>query len=154
MPLFHPTDPLAIPQLFQHQFDIDDIIAALCGPVPQWLNTTDGSLTASQPQAPTTHCFYLEPLPASFVAGLKQSPELRLLGASDQAVLGTLLASLTVPELPAQFATYSRCGGWLRERVKDVALEWLDTHDLIPPSMRHINRRTAPAVKSASVKIA
>jgi hypothetical protein len=153
MPHFNPADPLAIPQLFQHQFDIDDLILALCGPTPQWLNSTNGQLSAAQPAAPASHRFVVEPLPASFLPHLAQSPELRTLSAADQAALQALLPTLTLATLPAQFGNGSRVGGWLRERVKEAALEWLDAHNLIPPSMRHINRRTAPAVKGASVTI-
>lgn len=153
MPIFNANDPLAIPQLFQHQFDIDDLIGVLCGPVPQWLNTTNGTLSATEPSVPSSHKFLLSPLPASFVAGLATSAELRLLEPADQATLQALLPSLTVPGLIAQFKLETRLGGWLRERVKEAALEWLDTNNLIPPSMRHINRRTAPAVKGASITI-
>lgn len=153
MPTFNPTDPLAIPQLFQHQFDIDDVIAALCGPTPLWLNTTNGALSPTMPEVPSSHRFCLEPLPAGFLTQLTNSPELRLLSAPDQAVLQALLPTLTLGTLPPHFNNGTRVGGWLRERVKDAALEWLDLHQLIPPSMRHINRRTAPAVKGATISI-
>jgi hypothetical protein len=154
MPIFNAHDPLAIPQLFQHQFDIDDLIATLCGPAPQWLNTTNGTLSPAEPTVPSSHKFLLAPLPASFVAGLATSPELRLLEPADQAALQALLPTLMVGGLTPQFKAETRLGGWLRERVKEAALEWLDAHNLIPPSMRHINRRTAPAVKGATITIA
>jgi hypothetical protein len=154
MPNFNAQDPLAIPQLFQHQFDIDDLIATLCGPAPLWLNTTNGTLSAAEPSVPSSHKFLLTPLPVSFLAGLATSPELRLLEPADQAALQALYPSLTVAVLAAQFKLETRLSGWLRERVKEAALEWLDAYNLIPPSMRHINRRTAPAVKGANITIA
>ena len=88
------------------------------------------------------HLFPLEPLPHGFMHSLATSPERRLLNADDQTVLADLLTTLTPTDLPHHFPLHGRVGGWLRERVKDAALEWLDLHDLIPPSMRHINRRT------------
>lgn len=143
MPRFNPDDPLAIPQLYQHSFDIDDIIAALCGAEVVWLDTTQGRIYATKPQAPASHCFCIEPLPASFLAELATHPDLRLLTEPEQHSLRALLTTHRITDLPNLFQE-GRIGGWLRERVKDVALEWLDMHDLIPPSMRHINRRTDP----------
>ncbi|MCA3243898.1 MAG: hypothetical protein INF43_01145, partial [Alphaproteobacteria bacterium] len=129
MPQFNPADPLAIPQLFQHQFDIDDLILALCGPFPQWLNSTNGQLSATQPAAPASHRFMLEPLPASFIGSLAHTPELRTLSPADRAAVQALLPTLSLATLPAQFGNGSRVGGWLRERVKEAALEWLDAHN-------------------------
>ena len=139
MPYFNASDPLAIPQLFQHQFDIDDLIDVLCGPLPMWLNTTNGTLHPARVEGvPASHQFLLEPLPMSFLATLHLNTEFaRLDSVAQQQIEGlkTWEAARIVLAEP------SRAGGWLRERVKEAALEWLDMHDLIPPSMRHINRR-------------
>lgn len=157
MPHFNPTDPLAIPQLFQHQFDIDAIILALCGPAPVWLNTTNGTLSPTKPTAPESHCFALEPLPASFISNLSRQASVGSLTPAEQASLAALLPTLTITSLPHQLAHGGRIGGWLHTQVKEAALEWLDTHNLIPPSMRHINRRVAPATNpglaAATVRI-
>jgi len=154
MPHFNPDDPLAIPQLYQHQYDVDTLLHALCGNAPQWLNTAQGTLSAAPPQAPASHVFYLEPLPPEFVQYLGQSPELRLLTDAEQAVLRGILPTLTLAKLPGYFTDGTRLGGWLRERVKEAALEWLDAYQLIPPSMRHISRRTAPIGKQPTITIA
>lgn len=137
------------PHLFTHKYDIDTLLAALCGPQAQWLNTQTGEISAAEPAAPQTHRFLVEPLPASFIAGIAASPETQHLAAEEKTQLQTLLASLPGPaQLPAQFEN-GRLGGWLRERVKEAALEWLDLHDLIPPSMRHINRAKAAKLYNA-----
>lgn len=128
------------PHLFNHVYDIDLILAALCGPAPVILNTHNGTFTAQAPAGvPPTHLFPLEPLPAAFVTELTTHPELRHLSSDEQHILHSWLAAGTVTSLPEHFAQ-GRPGGWLRERVKEAALDWLDSHDLIPPSMRHINR--------------
>lgn len=110
MPDFNPTDPLAIPALYQHQYDIDALIEALRGATPLWLNTTNGQLTPLPDEAaPATHRFFLEPLPADFLAQTQ---------------------ALTPAEAHTQ--------------LKNAALDWLDAQGILPPSMKHINRRTAP----------
>lgn len=131
------------PHLFNHRYDIDDIIAALCGSAPQWIETQSGTLSESEPLSiPETHRFRIEPLPALFLTEIANHDERQHLSEDDQTILARILKSTTITSLPEHFAT-GRTGGWLRERVKDAALEWLDTHDLIPPSMRHINRAKA-----------
>lgn len=127
--------------LFTHKYDIDDIIAALCGTSSLWLNTHTGEVSLTKPED-ASHAFLMEPLPTSFLQEILSSSELAHLSDADKTELQTLLASTTLHQLPARFET-DRLGGWLRERVKDAALEWLDAHDLIPPSMRHINRKKA-----------
>jgi hypothetical protein len=129
--------------LFTHKYDIDDLIAALCASQNQWLNTQTGAFSVAEPTVPATHRFVVEPLPASFARSLATSPEAITLSAEEQAQLKQAMAALTgITQLPAQFEN-GRLGGWLRERVKDAALDWLDGNNLIPPSMRHINRAKA-----------
>lgn len=137
------------PHLFTHKYDIDDILAALCAASPSWLNTQTGAITALQPDAPESHRFLLEPLPASFLTEVANSPDKLHLSEDDIAAIAHILSHTSLQQLPQHFAQ-GRAGGWLRERVKDAALEWLDVHDLIPPSMRHINR--AKAAKLYSTK--
>lgn len=133
--------------LFDHKYDIDDLIAALCNPTPVWLETRTGTLAGTEPQTvPASHRFLIEPLPASFLTEIATSGDMLRqpshLSGADKSTLTNLLATITVSQLPEHFAD-GRIGGWLRERVKDAALEWLDGNDLIPPSMRHINRQKA-----------
>ncbi|MFO0500109.1 MAG: hypothetical protein ACK5YK_00315 [Pseudomonadota bacterium] len=143
MPLLNLSDPLAIAALYQHQYDIDTILAALCGTAPVWLNTAEGTISSAEPtHIPSSHRFVLEPLPTTFIGSLSTSPERRLLNDSENAQLDALLKTLTIAGLAPLLETPTRLGGWLRERVKEAALQWLDLHNLIPPSMRHINRRT------------
>lgn len=131
------------PHLFNHKYDIDDILTALCGPSVAWLETQTGTISVKErTDVPTSHCFRLDPLPPSFINELLNSPETMHLSAAEKTEITHILTTSTVQQLPAHFGS-GRSGGWLRERVKDAALEWLDTNDLIPPSMRHINRNKA-----------
>ena len=75
------------------------------------------------------------------VATLDEASAARLTDA-EKAAIQTLLQTASVQQLPSFFEE-GRPGGWIRERVKDTALEWLDVHALSPPSMRHINRNKA-----------
>lgn len=134
-------DPLYTPALFTHRFDIDTLIAALLGTTPQHLNTTDGTLTLHTPSAPASHSFVLEPLPPSVLTELAQHPLRRQLDATENATLTQLLSTcITAPQLLPHL-TATRVGGWLHERLKELVLEWLDSHNLVPPSLRHINRK-------------
>lgn len=131
------------PHLFSHTYDIDTIIAALCAPTPQWLETDSGTLSITEP----THIsenrrFPISPLPSIFLTSLPGNPEVEQLSPEHRTQLEEVLSNATIQTLPSLF-TNSRVGGWLRERVKEAALEWLDVNDLIPPSMRHINRQKA-----------
>lgn len=135
------------PYLFDHKYDIDTILAALCGPSACWLETRTGTISTHEiTNIPTSHCFRIEPLPASFINELINNPDMQgtqtHLSDDEKTAIRHILGKSTVQQLPPYF-TEGRPGGWLRERVKDAALEWLDGNDLIPPSMRHINRNKA-----------
>lgn len=133
-----PADPdvFATPHLFRHHYDIDTLIAALCTGTPAELDTG-----ASR--------FPVDPLPASFLAEALTHPSFPHL---DEATQGHIqaLAAQPLTALPAHFHTPA--GDWLRARVKDAALEWLDVRELIPPSMRHVPRQTR-ALKQAPKKV-
>lgn len=136
-------NPMFSNHLFTHRYDIDDIITALCGPQTVWLETQGGTLSPTRPaNAPQSHIFSLEPLPPVFLNELATSPELNRLTPEEQTELQTLLQTLTISALGTQLHQPTRLSGWLRERLKEAALEWLDANNLIPPSMRHINRNT------------
>jgi hypothetical protein len=139
--------------LFTHKYDIDDIISSLCGNGPTWLNTTNGEVSSTKPTGPESHIFAMEPLPALYLQEIKNSQEQTHLSEVEKTEIQAILATATIQQLPSYFEE-GRTGGWLRERIKDAALEWLDTHDLIPPSMRHINRtKAAKLYESRTVKI-
>lgn len=140
------------PHLFTHVYDIDVVIAALCSKKNQWLETQTGTLSESEPtNIPTSHRFPIEPLPQNFLTQLPHHPEASVLSEIEKSALHQLSTQSTIFSLPQHFVE-SRLGGWLRERVKDAALEWLDVNDLIPPSMRHINRaRAAKLARSVNI---
>jgi hypothetical protein len=148
------ADPLYTPALFTHKFDIDTLITALLGTTPQHLNTTDGSLTSHAPQAPASHSFLLEPLPPSVLTELAQHPLRRQLDDAENQSLTQLLGTCTTAPQLLPHLTATRVGGWLHERLKELALEWLDSHNLVPPSLRHINRKLNATPAKSSPKSA
>ncbi|MCP5404989.1 MAG: hypothetical protein H6922_02040 [Pseudomonadaceae bacterium] len=120
-----PADFMATPHLFRHKYDIDTIISALCTGQPGTLNTGAGT-------------YPLESLPQTYLAESFSHPSFTKLPATTQQAVQTLVQTCPLANLPNHFGTPH--GDWLRERIKDAALEWLDSHNLIPPSMRHVPR--------------
>lgn len=120
------TNLLDTPHLFRHQYDIDTLITALCTGTPSVLETGAGH-------------FPIQPLPPSFLTEALRHPSFTHQPEATQTAIQTL-ASQPLHNLPSHFHTHA--GDWLRARVKDAALEWLDNHNLIPPSMRHVPRQT------------
>lgn len=139
-------------QLYDHTFDIDQILTALCGCEPVYLNTQTGKIQTDEILG--KYGFLLEPLPHSFVDELKTHPKLNQLAESEHSALQSFLSNGKLADFPAFFEV-SFAGGWVRERVKDVALEWLDLNGLIPPSMRHVRDSSAftPLPESTKIKI-
>jgi hypothetical protein len=135
--------PLTSPFLFTHRYDIDLVITALCAREPHWLNTETGEVQQAPSPGAEGHLFEITPLPGSVRESLLTHPDLRFLDEPDQQALQALIAETPIAQYPQMFGE-GRAGGWLRERLKDYALEFLDAHGLIPPSLRHINRNTAP----------
>lgn len=139
------------PHLFTHIYDIDTIIAALCGKAPQWLETETGKLHSKEPvEIAVNRRFRIDPLPASFIKELPNHTAIEQLSPMHRMQLDDMLSTAVVETLPTLFKA-ARVGGWVRERVKEAALEWLDIHNLIPPSMRHINRQTAQNLATSIV---
>lgn len=143
MPDFAPAG-LAMPQLFTHTYDIDALLRALCSPLPPdrlWaVDSRAGTVedVAREGFADGSHLFGLEPLPASYMDTLKTHPKLDKLGGDDRALLlGWLEGAAGMGDLVGHFDA-TPAGGWLRERVKETALDWLDARGMIPPSMRHV----------------
>lgn len=142
--------------LYNHKFDVDDIIYALCAATPSMLDTKAARLIETAPlPAAGSHCFLLEPLPAAFLAELRTHDEISHLNEADKAELFRTLDGLHSPtDLQGYIHTDTRLGGWLRERVKEAALTWLDQHNLIPPSMRHVWRvKAAPQAPDRPTRI-
>jgi hypothetical protein len=132
------------PHLFTHKFDIDDLIAAMLqGQGPNqlaYLETVTGKLSATPPQADAKHTFHLEPLPLNWLAGLQTHDERFRLTEAEQVELTDIIQTTkNLEQLKPLIFGDTILGGWLRERVKEEALQWLADNNLIPPSMRHIN---------------
>jgi hypothetical protein len=134
------------PYLYDHKFDIDDIIVALCGdhhPGLWQLDSRHGTLTAvsldaAQPDgSDNNHIHHLTPLPLTFLHEMGSHPKRKNLSADDTTRLDSFLASCPTMHTCITFFEEGPAGGWLRERIKEEALEWLDQRGMIPPSMRH-----------------
>lgn len=144
-----PDDPLQhyTSLLYDHKFDIDDVIYALCGDGThsRWLLGTRNSQLLPTAEATdirdgddNNHWHEIHCLPNSYIKELMRHEKITLLADTDAARLHALLQSATAMyQLPAFFEE-DRVGGWLRERIKEEALEWLDMRGLIPPSMKHV----------------
>lgn len=133
--------------LYDHKFDIDDVIYALCGDGThdRWfLGTRQGELlTADEGKHlkdgdDNGHWHEIFSLPAGYVDELKTHEKLSLLADDDAARLHEILSETTSLHTLPQHFEEDRVGGWLRERLKEEAMEWLDTRGLIPPSMKHV----------------
>jgi hypothetical protein len=133
------------PHLFTHKFDIDDLIAAMLAGEGSYLETVTGKLSPTPPQADEKHVFHIEPLPKSWLLGLETHDDYFRLTFEEQTELKQLIHSSSSNPLILLSALLplvrgpTTLGGWLRERVKEEALQWLADNNLIPPSMRHIN---------------
>jgi hypothetical protein len=139
------------PHLYDHKFDIDDLIAAMLGQGAQYLETVTGQLSPTPPQADSKHTFHLEPLPLAWLTELSTHDELYKLTAPEQAELTHLIQiSQSLTALQPIVVGTTLFGGWLRERVKEEALQWLADNNLVPPSMRHINGVPRARPKPAS----
>ncbi|HEX2859697.1 MAG TPA: hypothetical protein VHP58_05830 [Alphaproteobacteria bacterium] len=136
------------PYLYDHKFDIDDLIAAQLAETPQHLETRTGTLSATLPEVDDAHRFILPVLPVTWLAHLDAHDEYFRLPPAERAELGQLVKTTTILQslLPLVFGP-STLGGWLRERLKEECLQWLADNNLIPPSMRHING--VPKAKAA-----
>lgn len=145
--------------LYDHKFDVDDVIFALCGDnhTGRWLlNTRKGELIQEDPAAPlaiengddNNHWHEILPLPKAFMDEMLESPAYtRLTDAEKQDLQAHLEGTTQLADLPPLFET-GFSGGWLRERVKDASLKWLDARGLIPPSMTHVYRKHATSQKN------
>ncbi len=153
-------------QLYDHKFDIDDILTALCGSAHsgRWLLCSrDGQLIAETADTNTTdvqdgddnkHWHVIEPLPQSFIAEISNHYEIKMLPDDVQQDLRNILDDAThVQDLHTAFEQ-GLAGGWIRERVKEAALEWLDARDMIPPSMRHVrDQGYSQSLPNSTVKV-
>ena len=155
------------PLLFDHKFDIDDIIRALCGDDHQgrWLlSTRDGTLVKEEENSPTAslkdgdddnHLHVIEPLPFSFFTALQNHHQWEDLSEEEQTEASNLINNNNLVFEFINVSDETRTTAWFRERVKNAAMEWLDDRGLIPPSMRHIKDvdSTPPAYAGKKVKI-
>ena len=132
-------------KLFDHKYDIDDIIQALCTPSGRTvLNTRDGSVCHEENSSDIQdgddngYLHILEPLPSSFLKEITSHEKFFRLTEEEKSEIQNLLSNVqkcsTLPELFEQ----GMAGGFIRESVKRAAMEWLDMKNMIPPSMRHV----------------
>ena len=156
------------PHLFDHKYDIDDLINAFCGSdhAGRWLlNSRSGKTIAETAETNTqtfkdgddeNHWHEITPLPASFLQELLRHPKQNKLNDSEKEILTSHLnQSSQTSDLKTMFDE-GRVGGWLRERVKEAVIDWLEMKDMIPPSMRHVrdsNLFGAPPAPSEIKKV-
>lgn len=144
-------------KLFDHKYDIDTLLIAFCGDTHngRWLlNSTTGEvITEAEQNAPTQHIadgannnhwHVIEPLPISVLQELTSSFRFKNLEEEEQQAIQHIITSApTMHALTTYFDNAGFAGGWLREQIKNIILEWLDEREMVPPSMRHVRDKSA-----------
>lgn len=148
--------------LYDHKFDVDDIIIALCGTAHtgRWLlNSRTGTLKKELELDPTiqdggdvNHWHVIMPLPNTFLTDLQKTTAFERLDTEEQKDILNVLQNVQSPDDLPQYFEQNFTGGWLRERVKDAALLWLDSRGMIPPSMQHVYHRHKAAQQTKKPK--
>lgn len=151
----YPARAMFTPHLYDHTYDIDDIILALCNRHPggdahtgRWLlHTRTGNLIAEDATTGTTHLhegddnrhwYVIECLTCSTLATFLHHPGAAKLTPEDHKKLTEIINRTNdLSDIPHHFDE-DIPGAFLRERLKEIALEWLSEKGLIPPSMRHV----------------
>ncbi len=125
--------------LYNHIFDIDDVIRALCGDdnTGIWLlSTIDGRLTQQQNMddiETNDHLYIINPLPNCYIKELIKS-RIDLDDLAKHSLLTMLKNTVNLHNLIQEFYN-DKYGEWLYNKLKDEAIEWLGENNLIPPSM-------------------
>lgn len=138
-------------KLYDHKFDVDDIIKAFCGKETQgkWILDSrhaevlcvdeTNALYQAKDGDDNGHIHIITPLPLTFLNEMKTHYTLDNMQAADkQRVLNQFETMTCMSELTEFMYNNGYAGGWVRERIKEAVLEWLDMWEMIPPSMRHV----------------
>lgn len=146
--------------LYDHKFDIDDIIRALCGDDHEgrWLLSTrngdivqeplfDGQTVDIKQGDDNNHWHIITPLPVTYISELAMTGKMMDLEDLNRRSLRDLMGEISKMHHILPALSDNRYGGWLYERLKEEALEWLDERDLIPPSMHHVRNVGMPGGK-------
>lgn len=150
--------------LYDHKFDVDDVIRALCGDDHEgrWLlSTRNGDLIAEglfdkkdvNEGDDNNHWHVITPLPLTYITEISQSFKMMDLAGDDRHALRDLLGSIDKLYHILESLNDERYGQWLYDRLKEEALEWLDERDLIPPSMHHVRQVGMPSSSSGKFKV-
>lgn len=131
-------------KLFDHKYDIDDLITAFCGSSKSklWcLNTRNGDISPIfnniEDMSDNNHIHIIESLPISFLNELTCNAKFKKLPTEIQADVQQIITSITdVSDLTEHFES-GDAGSYIIKTVKGACLDWLDMRNLIPPSMRH-----------------
>lgn len=155
-------------KLFDHKYDIDDLIMAFLGneKTKLWhLNTYTGEMLPLAENHSVTdggdnnHTHIIESLPVTFLKELTLHHKFQKLPEDVQAhVVKITSRCAQVHELSAFFHE-GEAGSYIVKFIKGACLDWLDMRNLIPPSMRHTSDMSmfdsvmAPKDATGKVKI-
>ncbi len=152
--------------LYDHKFDIDDILVALCGSNHQgrWLlnSRTNNIIQEQKGDAATSsikdgddnnHWHVITPLSNNFLTEMQQTPAFHRLTTPEKSEIKNILDNTKEMQDLTSLFNKGFAGGWIRERIKDAALLWLDSKDMIPPSMKHVYRKHVVASRTTPDKI-
>tara|TARA_R110000868_G_scaffold189695_1_gene432899 strand:- start:85132 stop:85617 length:486 start_codon:yes stop_codon:yes gene_type:complete len=133
-------------KLFDHKYDIDDLITAFCAGSnsEKWrLNTRTGEIKPInineivEDGSDNNHVHIIESLPISFLNELTCNAKFNKLPDETKDEVKEIIASVsTISELAPYFES-GDAGSYIVKAVKGACLDWLDMRNLIPPSMRH-----------------
>lgn len=140
-------------KLFNHKYDIDDLIRAFLGDdhTTRWLlNSRNGEVELGceknahiQDGDDNGYLHEIIPLPIHYRDEILSSPSFNKLDSEEKKQVLNILEEpslhLWVPHFSESYA-----GGWVRERVKETIMEWLDMRGMIPPSMKHVWKVSEP----------
>ncbi|MFT7434096.1 MAG: hypothetical protein ACI9TY_001742 [Alphaproteobacteria bacterium] len=133
-------------KLFDHKYDIDQLLAAFCGDAQSdlWcLNTRNGEITAITDAndivdgSDKNHLHIIESLPLSFLNELIYNAKFKKLSPDTQDAVKSIIKSVSSVQGLIEYFDDDDAGSYLVKTVKGACLDWLDMRNLIPPSMRH-----------------
>lgn len=151
--------------LFDHQYDIDDLIIAFCASEKKGrfiLNSRSGEIFYEAPhhiknspfkdKDDENHIHVITPLNERILHTLSTHTSLNQLTSEKREKTLAFLAKCTkVSDLPSSFS--EPYGGWVREQIKTLCLTWLDQRHMIPPSMQHTYKCSVNMEKNTPKKV-
>lgn len=133
-------------KLFDHKYDIDELIFAFCGNEENFiwcLNSRIGEISAIEQNnniidgSDNNHIHIIESLPLSFLNELTSNAEYKKLSETVQKRVDEITKNCKAIQDLINYFEEGDAGSYIIKSIKGACLDWLDMRNLIPPSMRH-----------------